>query len=160
MARSIVFVPSSNPTKGSRPIALDDVPQDVRDEVEEAYAAMKSNPNGRFRATFDSKAELLQYLAHANAYCANRPETLIVTDENGTETVVLAGPIRFRRSPSKGLPENVMDYRVTDLQTEEEKRTEEIRKATAEANRVAAEAAGKKPVGRPKKAVATAAKAA
>lgn len=156
MARSTVFVPSANPTKGARPIALEDVPQDVRDEVEEAYAAMKSNPNGRFRATFDTKAELLQFLAHANAYCANRPEAFTVTDENGVESVVLGGPIRFRRSPSKGLAENVMDYRVTDIQTEEEKRTEEIRKATAVANAVAE---GKKAVGRPKKAT-TAAKAA
>jgi hypothetical protein len=69
------------------------------------------------RATFGDKAELNLYLAQATAYCSQRE----------------AGPIRFRRSPTRNLPDNVMDYRITDVKTPSEETTDGIREAAAAA---------------------------
>lgn len=80
-------------------LGLDDIPQDVKDDVEEVYAYLKANPTGRMRTpAFASKTEMLTWVALVQAYCAVRP----------------AGVLRFRKSPTRNLPENVMDFRITD----------------------------------------------
>lgn len=127
MARKLSFVVKPAPSKFE--MELDAIPQDIRDDVEEAYKACSENPNGRIRAEFDDKAELTRYESLVKAYCNVRP----------------AGQIRFRKSPTKGLAENVMDFRITDLKTENEKATDEIRDAVAEANSDAKHAAKPSP---------------
>lgn len=99
MARTeATFIPT-NSNGGTGLLDLSDVPEDVQKEIEEIYQGLKTNPNGRMRIGFDTVAELEQYVLQAQSYCAQRE----------------AGAIRFRKSPTRGLPENVMDFRVTDV---------------------------------------------
>lgn len=94
------FVPTATAANGTPTLTLEDIPQDVRDDIEEVYAYLKTNPAGRMRTPkFASKQEALAWQAMAVAYCKVRP----------------AGEIRFRKSPTKGLPDTVFDFRVTDL---------------------------------------------
>lgn len=127
MARKLAFVPTTAPGVTAL-VALDDIPQDVKDEVEEVYANLKANPNGRIRAEFDTPAELRVYVTQVTSYCELRP----------------AGAIRFRKSPTKNLPQNVMDFRITDLKTENEQITEDIRTATEAVTTAAKKATAKK----------------
>jgi len=132
MARKLTFVPAATPSTFT--MDLDSIPQDIRDEVEQAYKAIKEN-RGAIRAEFDSKEELAQFENMVKAYCNLRP----------------AGAIRYRRSPVKGMPETEMQFRITDLETPEEKATREIRQATAKAAKAAKDAADVKPSPKPKK---------
>src|SRR6266498_2676110 len=84
MARALQFI--ANTTGPQDNIPLDSIPQEVKDEVEQVYGNLKAHPGGRIRATFDNRAELLQYVAQATSYCNQRP----------------SGAIRFRRSPGEG----------------------------------------------------------
>lgn len=102
MRGNITFVPTSS-NSGATLIALEDIPEDVVQGVEEVYAALKSAA-GRMRAEFDSKAEAIQWMRQAQAYCAQRPD----------------GAIRFRKSPTPKLADNVIEFRITDLDTKEE----------------------------------------
>lgn len=119
MARKgdIKFIPAVNAAATGAGYSLEDIPQDIKDEIEEMYAALKTR-DGRFQVAFDTKAELAEYVAMVTAYCAQR-----LVDGN-------AAPIRFRKSPTKGLPETTMNFRITDVQTENEKATEAVRDAT------------------------------
>lgn len=99
MARNVKFVPTASASNTTAVLTLEDIPQDVRDEVEEIYNALKTNPNGRMRAEFDTKEELAAYTTQVTSYCQVRP----------------GGVIRFRKSPTKGLPETAMDFRITDV---------------------------------------------
>lgn len=99
MARTIEFVQTEKASNVKQSVALEDIDPEIVTEIEEMYAQMKKNPAGRFRITFDSKADLLQYISQANAYAELRP----------------AGAIRFRKSPTRKLAENVGDFRVTDI---------------------------------------------
>jgi hypothetical protein len=102
MARKISYVPTA-PDRGSvATIPLNAIPADVIEEVEEVYAALKANPNGRMRAEFDTKAELSTYMTQVVSYCLQRT----VNDA--------PAPLYFRKSPTKGLPETSMDYRISD----------------------------------------------
>jgi len=103
------FIPTQS-AAGSSNVTVDEIPEDVRKDVEAVYAALKTNPNGRMRVSFKSKAEALQWIAVASAYCKIRTE----------------GAIRFRRSPTRDLPENVIDFRITDIP---KTGTDEIREA-------------------------------
>lgn len=116
MARNVSFMPSTTSAKDDR-LDLEDIPQEIRNECEEIYAALKSNPNGRMRAEFSTVAELKVYIAQVTAYCVQRPD----------------GPIRFRKSPTRNLPANVMDFRITDIPVEREAETAEIRRLAEEA---------------------------
>jgi hypothetical protein len=117
----VQFIPTSTP--GSAPtLPLNAIPQEVKDEVEEIYEALKTNP-GRMRVEFDTANELAAYALQISSYCAQRP----------------AGAIRYRKSPTKGLPPTVLDFRITDLKTENEEITETIREATEAANAAAVE---------------------
>lgn len=120
MARNIVYVPNAAPSTFLTPVA--EIPEDVKKDVEDSYAALKTNPNGRLRIEFANKAEVNLFISQANAYCTQR-----MVDGK-------AAPIRFRKSPTRGLADNVMDYTVKDLQTPNEKVTAEVRDATAAAN--------------------------
>lgn len=123
MARTLTFVPSQTAPTGSKQIGLDSIPEEVKQEVEDTYKVLKDNPSGRMRVTFDSRTELLQYTAQVTSYCAQRPAEI-------------GGPLRFRKSPTKGLDKNtVMDFRITDPV---DNGTEAINEAVAE---VKAEAA-------------------
>lgn len=108
------FIPQANPKSGSNvTLTLDDVPQEVRDDVEEVYKTLKTQP-GRMAVEFDTIAELNKYVAQVKAYCDLRP----------------AGAIRFRKSPARNLKSTQMEFRITDLLTENEEITEGIREAT------------------------------
>lgn len=114
MALNFVYVPNQTTTASSG-LTVEEIPQDVRDDVEQVYAALKANPNGRMRVEFADKTEALRWIAVATAYCKIRP----------------AGAIRFRRSPTRGLAENVVDFRITDIPKDG---TDEIREAAAALN--------------------------
>lgn len=148
MARKIVYVPNNTPTPFV--IDVDDIPEDVKADVEEAYKNLKTNPSGRFRVDFDAKEEIAIFVGQAIAYCEQRTV-------NG-----VAAPIRFRKSPTrKGtLTETQLDFRVTDLLTPTEKTTEEVRSATAAANAASGAVPAAAPATPAKVAKKTAAKAA
>lgn len=55
MPRQLAYVPTSSDGTTAT-ISVDEIPADVIAEVEEVYAALKANPNGRMKATFDTKA--------------------------------------------------------------------------------------------------------
>lgn len=93
MARKLTFVPT---VSGVGLIPMEEIPQDVRDEMEEAYASL-SKAEGRIRAEFDNEEEANVYCRQAASYCTQRAD----------------GALKFRRSPTKGLPKNVVDFRVT-----------------------------------------------
>lgn len=120
MARKFApkFIPTASPS-GAAMLALSDIPEEVKREAEEIYTALKAN-DGRIRIEFDTKGEVTEYALQLNSYCTQRPAEL-------------GGPIRFRRSPSRGLADNVMDFRITDLPTPEEKAKEAASKAAKDA---------------------------
>lgn len=130
MSFSIAFVPNLAGAK-SDGVALADIPQEVRDAVEEMYKAGKANPNGKFRMTFPNKAELLATQALMTAYCAQR------LDEQGQPS-----PLRIRKSPSRKLPETQGDFRVMDIPVEAEAATDAIVAGVEAVKEAAAAAAG------------------
>lgn len=103
MARKLTFVP--NLSAGTL-IPMAEIPDDVKEEMEEAYAQLAGH-DGRIRAEFDTKDEATLYCRQAASYCSQRA----------------AGVLKFRRSPTKGLPENVVDFTVkADLPANAEKK--------------------------------------
>ena len=117
----LTFIPNAKAQGGTNGLVLEDIPEEVRNDVEEVYAALKTNP-GRMRVAFDTVAELNTYITQINAYCALRP----------------AGEIRFRKSPSRGLSASAMDFRITDVATANEQTTAGIREATEKVAEAAA----------------------
>lgn len=111
MALNFTYVPNTTQSAKSD-LTVEEIPEDVRSDVEAVYAALKANPNGRMRVEFEDKTKALQWIAVATAYCKIRPD----------------GAIRFRRSPTRNLPDNVVDFRITDIPKDG---TEEIREAAA-----------------------------
>ena len=124
---NLVFMPNVAPRNAQTVVPLDQIPQDVKDDVEQVYEMLKTY-TGRMRAAFDTVEELRQYITFVTSYCEQRP----------------AGQIRFRKSPTKKLPATTMDFRITDMLTKEEEVTEAIRenveevKTAAKAPKVAA----------------------
>ena len=110
---NLVFIPTQSGAT-STTLSLEDIPQEVRDNAEEVYLALKSNV-GRMRVQFETIAELKAYEVQMKVYCKLRP----------------GGEIRFRKSPTKDLPKTAMDFRITDV-TAGEAATEEIRDAADE----------------------------
>lgn len=109
---TLVFIPNTTKSAAVSQLTLEDIPQEVRENVEEVYETLKTNP-GRIRVEFPSLGELNAYVAQVTAYCALRP----------------GGAIRFRKSPTRKLPATTMDFRITDLQTENEETTAGINDA-------------------------------
>lgn len=91
MARKSTFVIAT--TAGDL-IALSDIPQDVKNDVDETYKQIKKN-DGRTRVVFDSQEEMDLFSRQATSYAKQ------------TKRV-------FRWSPTRGLPNLTKDYRVTD----------------------------------------------
>lgn len=105
MARKLTFVP--NLSSGTL-IPMDEIPDDVKEEMEEAYTQL-SGRDGRIRAEFDTEDEATLYCRQAASYCTQRE----------------AGVLKFRRSPTKNLPKNVVDFTVkADLPANAEKKNE------------------------------------
>lgn len=98
------FTPIAD-TSGSALVPLEQIPEDVQNEVEEAYAYLQKN-GGRMRVTFESDEEAAEWFKYAVSYGAARP----------------TGAVRFRRSPTRNLPDNVFDFRVHDDLPENGKR--------------------------------------
>jgi len=113
MARNIEFLITETKSPKAT-VNLDAIPQEIRDEVESMYKLQKTNPNGRFHVTFDTKQELLQWASMAARYCELRPADL-------------GGPIRIRKSPTRKLADNVGEWKVTDVNVESDKATEAIK---------------------------------
>lgn len=93
MARKVTFVAD---VTGPNFTPLSEIPKEVKDLVEEAYAKIRKT-NGRVRVEYDNADELAQDFRLMAAYCAQRT----------------AGVLKIRRSPTRNLPDNVMDFRVT-----------------------------------------------
>jgi hypothetical protein len=135
------FIPAQTPSPSvGALVPLEDIPKELRDDIEEAYSLLKANPSGRMHSVFDTKEEAAQFETWVRSYCAQRT----VTDPAGD---VVEVPIRYRKSPVKGAPNTHVHFRVTDLLTPNEAVTEDVREATEVAN-------GRKP----RKAAAKAAK--
>lgn len=93
MARKTTFIPSN---VAGQLIPMEQIPEDVIADVEEAFKLL-SQTDGRIRVEFDTKEEKALFSQQAASYCAQRPD----------------GKLKFRWSPSKGLPETAGDFRVT-----------------------------------------------
>lgn len=99
-APTLSFVPKSSPSSSTAPVALDDIPQDIKDQVEEVYTVLKTN-EGNMHVEFPTKMEMLAYERLVKSYCELRP----------------AGPIHYRRSPVRNQPEGHANFRITDVPT-------------------------------------------
>jgi hypothetical protein len=77
---------------------LDDIPNDVKQYVEEVYAKQRKTP-GRERAEYDTEEELKREFKFMADYVAQRPKSL-------------GGPLKIRKSPTRDMPDNVMDFRI------------------------------------------------
>lgn len=93
MARKSTFVPD---VTGVQRTALDEIPADVKKYVEDVYARQRKTP-GRERAEYDNVNELNAEWKLMVDYAAQRPN----------------GVLKIRRSPTRGLAANVMEFRVT-----------------------------------------------
>lgn len=130
MARvgDIKFVPTVAP--GTTAILpLDEIPQEIKDEVEDVYKALKDAPvSGNFRVQYDTKQELLSWESMVKAYCEQRP----------------GGKVKYRRSPVRGLAPTEIAFRITDINEATEKATKDV-KDTKEAAKTSARKARVKP---------------
>lgn len=107
------FIPDNAGSKSTE-LSLDQIPEDIRKDVDEAYKLLKAN-QGRFRVSFPSEGEANAWILLAKAYCKVRPD----------------GEIKFRKSNTRDLPAGTFDFRVTDLMSPAEQQVADIR-ATAE----------------------------
>lgn len=83
-------------TVGPQRTPLDDIPEDVKKFVEDVYAKQRKTP-GRERVTYADADELKADFKLMADYAAQRT----------------AGILKIRRSPTRDLPDNVMDIRIT-----------------------------------------------
>lgn len=93
-------------------LTLDDIPDEIKTDVEQTYELLKTQ-QGRVRASFPSAGEAEKYVTLVKAYCDLRPN----------------GAVRFRKSPTRNLPAGTIEFRITDLQTENEVQVQDIRQA-------------------------------
>lgn len=68
---NITFVPAVG-KGGSASMPLDLIPDDIKREVEEVYAALKT-ATGRMTVEYDTEDEVKDYRRHVEAYCKLRP---------------------------------------------------------------------------------------
>lgn len=130
----ITFVPSKSTTPATMPLDL--IPVEIKRDIEEVYAALQKTGEGRMQAEYDTVEEVKEFRRQAMAYCALRPtdvETIrgyfkdVETDFDPA-TIVKGGPLKFRLSPVKDLPETEIAFRVTDIPPKDPN-TEKIDKA-------------------------------
>lgn len=104
MPINLAFVPNAAPKSGAPThIALEDIPADVVEAVEETYVTLKQN-DGRVGVEFPTVADLNSFVTYVKAYCELRP----------------AGKLHYRKSPARGLKPNQMQFRITDVPENEE----------------------------------------
>lgn len=123
--RRLAVVVSQTANAKAAPLALEDIPEWVRQDAEDAYEVCGKNPLARLHAEFDTVEDAKLYQRLMTSYCQIR-----TVDGKPAQ-------IRFRKSPTRNQPDHVMDFRVTDLLTENEKKTADIREAAAKANAAA-----------------------
>jgi nuclear transport factor 2 (NTF2) superfamily protein len=106
MPGTFTFVPS---TTAGQVVPLDEIPEDVKTNVTEAWAALKGN-EGRIRATFANKDEADVWYRFAASYAAQFPE----------------GALKMRRSPTKDKPSDAtIDFTLKrDVEANGERRAE------------------------------------
>lgn len=96
--KSSVAIPDTN---GPVLTPLDAIPDELKAYVEEVYEKQRKTP-GRERAEYDNEKELKEEFKLMADYVAQRP----------------AGVLRIRKSPTREMPDNVMDFRITaDLES-------------------------------------------
>lgn len=83
-------------TTGPQRIALNDIPDEVKAFVEDTYKQQRTG-NGRTRVEYDTADELALEFKQMADYCAQRK----------------AGVLRIRKSPTRNLPDTVMEFRIT-----------------------------------------------
>lgn len=74
-----------------------DITDEVKKDVEAAYAQLTANPGTELHLAFKDEEERVTWSRQARAYCQSRPE----------------GALRFRQLPSKNLPDNEMRLQIT-----------------------------------------------
>ena len=85
-----------------------EVPQDVKDDVDETYDYLREHPDQEGFVEFESADEVKTWLAQARAYCATRE----------------AGALKFRQLPSKHLPDTQIRFQLSaDLPADGERKT-------------------------------------
>lgn len=105
-------------TTGPQVTPLEDIPADVIEFVETTYAKQRKTP-GRERVEYDTLDELKKDYKLMVDYCAQRPANK-------------GGILAIRRSPTRGIPETVMDVRITaDLEANGKANGQTTQKATA-----------------------------
>lgn len=123
-APTLKFIPATT-ASGSTLLNLADIPQDVKDQTEEVYEALKTNA-GRMLVTFETEAELNLYIRQVTSYCAQR-----MVDGK-------PAPIHFRKSPTRNQPKNEAHFRITDVPTKNEADSKAINDAAAKVTKAAA----------------------
>jgi len=93
MARQMFTVKSP---KSGQASAVE-VPQDVKDEIDEVFAHLRQFPDEEGFVRFDSTEERKAWEAQVRTYAATRE----------------AGALKFRRLPSKHLPETELRFKLT-----------------------------------------------
>ena len=83
--------------------------------VEKVYEFQRNNPS-RERAEYDTADELKAEFKLMADYVAQRPK----------------GALRIRKSPTRGMPDNIMDFRITaDLETNGQKNANDPKSSSA-----------------------------
>jgi hypothetical protein len=90
MARKITAVLAPKPGQG----ATLDVPQDVKDEIDQLFDHLMANPGQEGFAEFDDAKEKREWLRQVRSYAISRE----------------AGALKFRQLPSKHLPDNQVRF--------------------------------------------------
>lgn len=111
-APNLTFIPVTSGLKTTTAVPLDQIPDDIKAQVEEVYEALKTNA-GRMYVKFNTDQELNTYIAQVKSYCGLRP----------------AGTIHFRKSPTRNQPKNEMHFRITDVPEQNAKDNAEINTA-------------------------------
>lgn len=144
---NLTFIASTAP---SPDFDLDAIPVDIKREAEEVYALLKT-ANGRVRAEYETEAEAAEFVKLMTSYCDHRPTDVEIIrnyfrpdgqgyegDPAMVEKVKTGGPIKFRKSPVRGEKnDKIVQFRITDVKTENEKKTDAVREATEKANEAA-----------------------
>jgi hypothetical protein len=74
-----------------------EIPDEVRDDLEEVYAALSAQPNHEAHAAFDTEDEKKLFIRMARKYADTRE----------------AGALTFRIKPSKNLPVTEIRFQLT-----------------------------------------------
>lgn len=112
MARQIHIV--EKPKQGR--VAPSAVPDDVKTDVEETYAALKGTDRNA-TITFGDKKELAAFVGQARTYCETRTVPTDEKDEEGN-VVYAPAPLAFRKVGMRGIADNVLYFTVKDPDSE------------------------------------------